>query len=123
MAIWQDLEAKYYKPKIHFQTGCGEGLTTNSYSKILLNFVSIHSTLVDLEQDLHLEHLIFEGSRPMENIHKFRDTAVLAVALYFVDNPVAHLWSIDEYISLVLKPQCQQFASLMAGGYLIKTNN
>ncbi len=112
IAVWQALEAKFYKPKIEFRSEPSGHLVTNSYSKILLNFVSIHSTLVDLEQDLHLEHPILGDARHEINGNKFRDITVLATALYFVANPVAHLWSIDEYIALVLKSQCQQLAVL-----------
>ncbi len=104
VAVWSELEADYFAPELRWSDD-GDQLLVNAYTRVLLNFVGVHRTLLDTYRELSATST---HGLPLKS---FRDLLVLAASVFFEADPARNLWRVDEFLSLVLLPFCRRLAS------------
>lgn len=103
VAVWKQLEADYFAPELRWREAEGH-LEVNAFTRVLLNFVGLHRTLLATYADLANTS---PGNLPLKS---FRDLLVLAASAFFEAAPTRHLWRVDEFLALVLLPFCRRLA-------------
>lgn len=101
--IWRQLEADYFCAELRW-TVAGDRLRVNAFTRVLLNFVGLHRTLLATYCELSAEST---RSLPLKS---FRDLLVLAASVFFEADPARNLWRVDEFLALVLAPFCRRLA-------------
>jgi hypothetical protein len=107
--VWSELEADYFAPELRWDDD-GEQFRVNAYTRVLLNFVGVHRTLLESYQGLS------EVSLHGLPLKSFRDLLVLAASVFFEANPARNLWRVDEFLALALLPFCRRLAREDGGG-------
>ena len=103
--LWAELEGKAYNPTIMVDESNGFS-TTNLFTKLVLNFLSIHRAIGQLDEDLNslgTSDLPFYG---------WRDLTVIAAACFFEENRNENLWRLDEFLTLRFKEYCLQLLKM-----------
>ncbi|MDZ4784344.1 MAG: hypothetical protein SGJ19_29205 [Planctomycetia bacterium] len=101
VAIWSELETDYFAPELRWSDD-GDQLRVNAYTRVLLNFVGVHRTLLETYQQLSAVSM---RGLPLKS---FRDLLVLSASVFFEANPARNLWRVDEFLALALLPFCRQ---------------
>ncbi len=104
VVIWQQLQSDYFRPELRWSV-VGECLKVNAYTRVLLNFVGLHRTLLATYRELSAEAI---HALPLKS---FRDLLVLAASVFFESDPARNLWRVDEFLTLVLAPFCRRLAA------------
>ncbi len=105
-AIWSDLAAWAYAPRLCWKHAPDDRLRVNAMSRVALNFLGIHRAIVDVYRRL-------DELRPTcLPLHSFRDLMLIGASVFFEADRAKNLWRVDEYLSLRFVPLCR----LLAGG-------
>ncbi len=103
VAVWRKLETGYLQPKLYWEE-TANGLRVNAYTRVMLNFVGLHRTILLTYRELSA---LPTTTLPMKS---FRDLLVVAASVFFESQPARNLWRVDEFLSLVLVPFCKRLA-------------
>ena len=103
IAIWKELEATTYEPRLRAEVD-GDELKINIMTRLALNFLGLHRA------KLHAYQWIREkcvGNLPLKS---FRDLLLISAAVYFEADPPRNIWRVDEFVTLRIEPLCEQLA-------------
>ena len=91
----------FYQPEWFWeQTETGQ-LKLNAFSSAALNFLRIHTALIQAYKDLS----------QIETPCGFKDILVLAMGTYFERNPQQNIWQLDSFLTEAFLPRWEKFAA------------
>lgn len=100
---WRQLECGYFRPELSWTEVDGR-LRVNAFTRVVLNFVGLHRTLLATYRDVAAQA---PGRLPLKS---FRDLFVLAASVFFEADPARNLWRVDEFLTLAFVPFCRRLA-------------
>ena len=92
----------FYQPEWFWEQTENGRLKLNAFSFAALNFLRIHTALIQTYEDLS------EIKGPCG----FKDILVLAMGTYFERNPQQHIWQLDSFLTEAFLPRWQKLASV-----------
>ncbi len=104
VAIWSDLDAWAYAPRLCWKHAPDNRLRVNVMNRVALNFLGVHRAIVDVSRCLDELH---PTGLPL---HSFRDLMLIGVSVFFEADRAKNLWRVDEYLSLRFVPLCRLLA-------------
>ena len=92
----------FYQPEWTWEKTKDGSLKLNAFSSAALNFLRIHTALVQTYADL---------SR-IKTVYNFKDILVLAMGTFFEKNPQQHIWQLDGFLTEGFLPRWEKLASV-----------
>ena len=94
----------FYQPEWAWETvkmGEDDGLKLNAFSFAALNFLRIHTALIQAYKDLS----------EIETPYGFKDILVLAMGTFFERNPQENIWQLDSFLTEAFLPRWEKLAA------------
>ena len=91
----------FYQPEWAWEQTEEGHLKLNAFSFAALNFLRIHTALIQTYKDLS----------QIENPCGFKDILVLAMGTYFERNPQQNIWQLDSFLTEAFLPRWQKLAA------------
>ena len=94
----------FYQPEWAWETvkiGDDDFLELNAFSLAALNFLRIHTALIQTYKDLS----------QIETPYGFKDTLVLAMGTFFERNPQQNIWQLDSFLTEVFFPRWEKLTA------------
>ncbi len=92
----------FYQPEWSWEQTEDGRLKLNAFSFAALNFLRIHTALIQTYKDLS----------QIENPCGFKDILVLAMGTYFERNPQQNIWQLDSFLTEAFLPRWQKLAAI-----------
>ncbi len=89
---------RLYQPEWHWEKTADGHLKLNAFSLAALNFLRIHTALLQT----------YETLSQVESAHGFSDTLVLAMGTFFQRAPQKHLWQLDKFVTEGFLPRWER---------------
>ena len=102
--IWKKWRQTNFQTTLHMSEN-SQGLQINLYTRLALNFLTIHAGIIRAYQDL-------QGKNPQRSLSlkSYRDLMIIGTAVFFEEDRFQNIWKIDEFLFLKFIPLCYQFA-------------
>jgi hypothetical protein len=91
---WKHLEEQHYQPNLRFQPSNQGEIEVNLYSRVMLNFLSIHAAFVEAFSEVDIK---LSKDLPVSG---YRKLITVAVAVFWELDPVKNIWRLDEFLKL-----------------------
>jgi hypothetical protein len=107
---WQDISNGPLRAQLQWSKDADGALHTNLYTRLALNFLSVHRTIVSTLQEL--AKIDLTGS-PLK---AFYDLMLLATSVFFEEDRAQNMWHLDEYMEDRFIGLCQKLTAYLASG-------
>jgi len=91
----------FYQPAWSWERTAGGCLKLNAFSFAALNFLRIHTALVQVYKDLS----------QIDTPYGFRDTLVLAMGAFFEKEPQRNIWCLDSFLTDAFLPRWKKLVT------------
>ena len=92
----------FYQPEWSWEKTEDGHLKPNAFSFAALNFLRIHTTLIQTYEDLS----------EIKTPHGFKDILVLAMGTFFEKNPQQNIWRLDSFLTEVFLPRWKKLVAV-----------
>ena len=91
----------FYQPEWAWEQTENGRLKLNAFSFAALNFLRIHTALIQTYEDLS----------QIKTSYGFKDILVLAMGTFFERNPQQNIWQLDSFLTEAFLPRWQKLAA------------